>query len=163
MSSLAGLRPVPPESACVLWVDLGVDVGGKVCFCTLVWCLGEGFGVQPLTGERQCRRLLNCSNSSPKRFPNDVRRTGLPRLGRRRFRHVLETGGMWKYLSGSSAFSTMDGPLILNWCTGVWVVLLQGKINDTRGWVRDCTVYSRDRPLFHFNEWKKLECPRRQL
>lgn len=111
MSSLAGLCPVPSESVCVLWLGLGVDEGGWVCFCSLVCGLGEGFGLQPLTGERQCLRALNCSNSSPKRLLKDVRRTGLPRFGRRRFRHVLEEGGMWKYLFASSAFSTMDGRL----------------------------------------------------
>lgn len=111
MSSLAGLRAALPESVCVLWMGLGVDEGCWVCFCTLLGGFGEGFGLQPLTGERQCRRALNCINSSPKRFPKDVRRTGLPRLGRSRFLHVLEADGTWKYLSGSSAFSTMDGRL----------------------------------------------------
>jgi len=111
MRSLAGLRPVPSESVCVLRLGLGVVEGGWVCFCTLVGGLGEGFGLQPLTGEWQCLRALNCSNSSPKRFPKDVRRTGLARFGRRRFRHVLEEGGMWKYLFSSLAFSTLVGRL----------------------------------------------------
>lgn len=43
-------------------------------------------------GERQRRRALNCRNSSPRRFPRDVRRTGLLKFGSRRLRRERVDG-----------------------------------------------------------------------
>ncbi|TNN54377.1 hypothetical protein EYF80_035395 [Liparis tanakae] len=53
-------------------------------------------------GERQRRRALNCRNSSPRRFPREVRRTGLLKLGSRRLRRERVAGERWKQSSKSS-------------------------------------------------------------
>lgn len=67
-------------------------------------------------GERQRRRALNCRNSSPSRFPREVRRTGLVKLGSRRLRWERVAGERWKESSGSSPWvSTILGSLGSCW------------------------------------------------
>lgn len=63
-------------------------------------------------GERLRRRALNCRSSSPSRFPREVRRTGLVKLGRRRLRREWVAGDGWKDSSESSFLvSTIEGRL----------------------------------------------------
>lgn len=76
---------------------------------------GDGFCPWRLRlrfGERQRRRVLNCRSSSPRRFPREVRRTGLLKLGSWRLRRERLAGERWKESSGLSPFvSTMEGSL----------------------------------------------------
>ena len=111
MSSFVGFCSAPDSP----WaeVEAGVAVG---VLCSL---LDGGWGDKLCPrkprlrfGERQRRRALNCRSSSPRRFPREVRRTGLLKLGSRRLRRERVFGDRWKESSWSSPFvSTMEGSL----------------------------------------------------
>lgn len=98
------------------WPDAEAGAAVRWLACSL---FAGGFGdtAWPWTprlrlGERQCRKALNCRSSSPSRFPRDVRRTGLLRLGSSRLRRERVLGERWKESSEASPFvSTMDGSL----------------------------------------------------
>lgn len=98
------------------WPDPDAGAAGRWPPCSL-FAGGFGDAARPWTprlrlGERQCRKALNCRSSSPSRFPRDVRRTGLLRLGSSRLRRERVAGERWKDSSEASPFvSTMDGSL----------------------------------------------------
>lgn len=99
------------------WVE--VEGGADVVIGVLCSLFGGGCGdafwpwqLRLRLGERQRRRALNWRSSSPKRFPREVRRTGLLKLGNRRLRRERVAGDRWKESSGSSLWvSTIDGSL----------------------------------------------------
>ena len=73
--------------------------------------MGATFGEG--AGERTRRKTLNCRSSSPSRLLSDVRRTGLPREGSKRFLREREAGERWKKSSeASSDVSTIAGILL---------------------------------------------------
>lgn len=115
MSSLVGFRQAPVSA---LQVGGGArGTAGERSGSSFSCCWGEELRPrQPRAGERQWRRALNCRSSSPSRFPKEVRRTGLLRLGSIRFLRDLEAGERWKYSSGSASASTMDGSLCSGRC-----------------------------------------------
>ncbi len=101
-----------PDSPCTE-VEAGVAAGVRCSFFDGGWG-DELWPWRPRLrfGDRQRRRALNCRNSSPRRFPREVRRTGLLKLGSRRLRRERLAGERWKESSGSSPFvSTIEGSL----------------------------------------------------
>lgn len=73
--------------------------------------MGGAFGEG--AGERPRRMTLNWRSSSPSRLLSDVRRTGLPSEGSRRFLRERDAGDRRKKSSdASSDVSTMDGILL---------------------------------------------------
>lgn len=81
ISSCAGFCP-PPDSP---WADVeAVADVDELCSCFFGGCGDEFFPLTPRLrfGERQRRKALNCRNSSPRRFPSEVRRTGFLKLGK---------------------------------------------------------------------------------
>lgn len=121
------------------WLD--PDAGAAVRWppCSL-FAGGFGDAARPWTprlrlGERQCRKALNCRSSSPSRFPRDVRRTGLLRLGSSRLRRERVAGERWKDSSEASPLvSTMDGSLgsCSDSKTGSWKKTMKSRANAVK-------------------------------
>lgn len=112
MSSFVGFCSAPDSPSAAVDAVLGAETGVVCSFFEGGW--GELCPRKPRLrfGERQRRRALNCRNSSPRRFPREVRRTGLVKLGSRRLRRERVAGDRWKESSGSSVLvSTIEGSL----------------------------------------------------